>query len=104
MRSSSLHCCSSSRRSLNVGIGFEWRIAQRLYVRLIASLKRLSSSAVSEFGLSPIMWRVRFLRKAILSLPGVIEPGGKSHGLSVTLPSRSMSMHRAAHQFNQGPV
>ena len=49
---------------------------------------------MSEFGLSPIMWRVRFLRKAILSLPGVVVPGARSHGLRVMLPSRSTSMHR----------
>src|ERR1700724_325530 len=81
--SASRQLANSSRRSLNVGIGFEYRIAQRLYTLGIASVRTLSRSAVSDPGLSPIMCRLRFFRKAVFSLLGVVSPADRSHGFNV---------------------
>jgi len=67
----------------------------------IASVRTLSRSAVSAPGLSPIMCRVRFFKKAVFSLLGTVSPMGKSQGFSVSLPSRYTLMTRPAHQLNQ---
>src|SRR5437879_2693305 len=67
----------------------------RLYTSLMALVSTLSSSEEESVSLlSPIMCLVRFFRNAIFSRLGDLSPGGKSHGLRASLPSKSTSMTR----------